>query len=121
MGGFGTTNQRPVRRWRDDELVENHPRIRAGGVTGTALTIVSHGREHTVAIVWEWSFGRRHIARPWLVCPGCLQRRRYLYPKGAAIMCATCAGYERACRHRRWKKPGVARMLDMIEQRAKRL
>jgi hypothetical protein len=71
--------------------------------TSAALTIVFNGREQTVTIVREWTFGRRHIARPWFVCPDCLQRRRYLYEKDGVFTCKICAGLEHACRHRwRW-------------------
>ena len=91
-GTFGTT--RPS-RWRDQDLIEHHTQIRAGGVTSAALTIVAGGREHTIAVVREWSFGRRRIARPWLVCPDCLQRRRYLYEKAASSHASAAPARER--------------------------
>src|SRR5262245_21614454 len=97
-GSFGTTGHQ---KWHDHDLVENHPRIRVGGLLGHAEIVVTTGdQQQSVKIESEWSFGRKPRRRPWFLCPSCNQRCRNLHERNGKWTCRTCSGLDWASRHR---------------------
>ena len=60
---FGSS--RP-QKWSNRQLLENHPRIRVGGLRGhSEVTLAYGGKAQIVQIEEEWTFGRRQRLRPW--------------------------------------------------------
>jgi len=116
-GSFGSGGSHHGRKWRDNEFLENHPRIRVGGLRGHSEVILSYGgKTQIVQIEEEWTFGRQQRLRPWFRCPDCNQRCRFLVEKNGTWVCRTCSGYDYRSRHRNQACPafnrvrGVARL-----------
>src|SRR5215467_2960943 len=108
VAAFGTS--RP-RKWRNRQLLENHPRIRVGGLRGHSEVILSYGgKTQIVQIEEEWTFGRRQRQRPWFRCPDCNQRCRLLVEKVGLFVCRLCSGYDYQSRHRNRSCPALNRV-----------
>jgi len=107
VAAFGTS--RP-RKWSNRQLLENHPRIRVGGLRGHSEVILSYGgKTQVVQIEEEWTFGRKQRLRPWFRCPDCNQRCRLLVEKDGTFVCRLCSGYDYRCRHRNRFCPALNR------------
>src|SRR5262249_51693284 len=98
------------RKWSNRQLLENHPRIRVGGLRGHSEVTLSYGgKTQIVQIEKEWTFGRRQRLRPWFRCP-CGRRCRLLHEKEGAWVCRTCSGYDYRSRHRNQACPSLNRV-----------
>src|SRR5215469_29490 len=98
------------RKWSNRQLLENHPRIRVGGLRGHSEVTLSYGgKTQIVQIEEEWTFGRRQRLRPWFRC-SCGRRCRFLVEKEGAWVCRTCSCYDYASRHRNRSCPSLNRV-----------
>src|SRR5215831_20769898 len=105
---FGTS--RP-QKWSSRQLLENHLRIRVGGLRGySEVTLAYGGRTQTVQIEQEWTFGRKQRLRPWFQCPDCNRRCRLLVEKDGAFTCQRCSGFDYRSRHRNRSCPSLKRV-----------
>src|SRR5262249_31371846 len=106
---FGTG--RP-RKWSDRQFLENHPRLRAGGLRGSEITITFNGQTQVVQLEMESTFGpgRKLRQRPWFRCPDCNRRCRVLHEKDGTFVCRLCSGYDYRCRHRNRSCPSLNRV-----------
>src|SRR5262249_17111956 len=108
VAAFGSS--RP-RKWANRQLLENHPRIRAGGLRGHSEVIFTYGgRTQTVRLEYEWAFGRKQRQRPWFRCPSCNGRCRILHEKDGGFVCRLCSGYDYRRRHRNRSCPALNRV-----------
>ena len=108
VAAFGSS--RP-RKWSNRQLLENHPRIRVGGLRGHSEVTFSYGgRTQVVQIEKEWTFGRKQRLRPWFRCPDCNQRCRLLVEKDGLFVCRLCSGYDYRCRHYNQSCPSLNRV-----------
>src|SRR5215472_2639668 len=108
VAAFGSS--RP-QKWSNRQLLENHPRIRVGGLRGhSEVTLAYGGNTQVVQIEQEWTFGRRQRLRPWFRCPDCNQRCRVLVEKDGTFVCRLCSGYDYWCRHRNQSCPALNRV-----------
>ena len=109
VAAFGSGDAQP-RKWGNHQFLENHPRIRVGGLRGhSEVTLVYGGKTQTVQIEEEWTFGRRQRLRPWFRCP-CGRRCRLLVEKDGAFVCRLCSGYDYQSRHRNRSCPSLNRV-----------
>jgi hypothetical protein len=106
---FGTGDARP-RKWSDRQFLESHPRLRAGGLRGTEVTITFNGQTQVVQLEQQWTFGRKQRQRPWFRCPDCNRRCRTLHEKDGAFVCRLCSGYDYRSRHRNRSCPSLNRV-----------
>jgi hypothetical protein len=107
VAAFGTGTWR---KWSNRQLLENHPRIRVGGLRGHSEVILAYGgKTQIVQIEEEWTFGRKQRLRPWFRCPHCNQRCRFLVEKDGTFVCRLCSGYDYRCRHRNRSCPALNR------------
>ena len=108
---FGTG--RP-RKWSDRQFLENHPRLRVGGLRGTEVTVTLNGQAQRIQLEHESTFGpgRRggQRQRPWFRCCQCAQRCRLLVEKDGVFMCQPCSGFDWASRHRNRSCPSLNRV-----------
>jgi hypothetical protein len=144
MAGFGTGGINGGKRHTDKDLVETYPQLDAfrlhhaqallPGATSAwqwpALTIgvVAHA---SVITITDGEREQRVAIKRWraaagcfvsFLCPHCQRGCTKLYWRDAQWACRICHHLQHAIWHRhRWKKTGLARMLDLIERRAKRL
>jgi hypothetical protein len=108
VAAFGTS--RP-RKWSNRQLLENHPRIRVGGLRGRSeVTFTYGGKIQTVQLEQEWTFGRRQRLRPWFRCPDCNRRCPTLHARDGTFVCRLCSGYDYRCRHRNQSCPALNRV-----------
>jgi hypothetical protein len=106
-GSFGSGGSHHGRKWRDNEFLENHPRIRVGGLRGHSQVTLSYGgKTQIVPIEEEWTFGRQQRLRRWFRCP-CGKRCRFLVEKEGAFVCRLCSGYDYRSRHRNQSCPSL--------------
>jgi len=104
VAAFGSAGQR---KWRSDQLLENHPRIRVGGLRGhSEVTLFYGGKTQVVQIEEEWTFGRKQRVRPWFRC-SCGRRCRLLVEKEGVFVCRPCSGYDYRSRHRNRSCPSL--------------
>src|SRR5215472_9641982 len=111
VAAFGTGDIR--RKWFDPKLLENHPRLRVGGLRGTEVTITLNGHAQVVPLEMESTFGpgRKLRQRPWFRCPDCNRRCRVLHEKDGVFVCRLCCpGYDYRCRHRNRSCPSLNRV-----------
>src|SRR5215472_7943060 len=105
VAAFGSS--RP-RKWSDHQFLENHPRIRVGGLRGHSEVTLSYGgKTQVVQLAQEWTFGRKQRLRPWFLCPDCNRRCRFLVEKEGFWTCRTCSGYDTWSRHRNRSCPSL--------------
>src|SRR5215831_15289255 len=108
VAAFGSS--RP-RKWSNRQLLENHPRIRVGGLRGHSEVTLSYGgKTQIVQIEEEWTFGRRQRQRPWFRCPDCNQRCRLLVEKDGLFVCRLCSEYDYRSRHHNRSCPALNRV-----------
>jgi hypothetical protein len=109
--GQGRFRDQWAKPWQNHRLLENHSRIRVGGLLGhSEVTIVYGGKTQTVEIEEERWEGKYAKLRPWFRCPSCNQRCRLLHEKDGAFMCRLCTGYDYTCRHRNRSTPTLNRI-----------
>jgi hypothetical protein len=145
MAGFGTGGPRPRsgKRHAAEDLCETYPRLdvfqlhRARALypgarsawrwpdvtvgiyadtSGITITDGEHQQRVAITII------KRRGRYPAFVCSNCTRGCYQLYWRNAWWACRTCHQLQHAVWHvRLWRQPGLARMLDMIERRAKSL
>ena len=108
VAAFGSS---PPRKWANRQFLENHPRIRVGGLGGRSEVILSYGgKTQIVQIEEEWTFGRRQRLRPWFRCPDCNRRCRLLHEKDGSFKCRLCTGNDYRSRHYNGSCPSLNRL-----------
>jgi len=103
--GQGRFRDQWARSWGNHQLLENHQRIRVGGLRGPEVTFSYGGRTQTVQIEYEWTMGERR-RRPWFRC-SCGRRCRLLVEKDGLFVCRLCSGYDYQSRHRNRSCPAL--------------
>jgi hypothetical protein len=121
IAAFGTGDARP-RKWSERQFLENHPRIRVGGLLGhTEVTITYGGKTQTVQLEQEEWQGKYARLRPWFRYGSCNRRCRLLVEKDGTFMCQPCSGWEHTCRHRNRALSTVNRVRTGTNAPARRL
>jgi hypothetical protein len=98
--------------WKDHRLLENHPRIRVGGLLGKSELVIAYGGkiQTIVQIEEEQWHGKYTKLRPWFRCPSCNRRCRLLVEKDGSFICQPCSGFDYTCRHHHRHSPVLNRV-----------